>query len=106
MPWIRRNGNGDIAGITKWRNEEHTEFITEDAQEYLDLLEAKQAFKESEQIRATAIEVEKETSGLKKITVDQAYNFIDAKLDAASTAAQTKEALREILKEMIPFLLQ
>lgn len=55
--------------------------------------------------RRAEIETEKATSGLREVTVTEAFNYIDTQLDNATTAAQTKEAIRRILKRMVPYLL-
>jgi len=55
----------------------------------------------AEEQRITEIEIKKEASGLKRITVAQAHQYIDRKFDEANNAAQLKEAIREILKKMV-----
>lgn len=56
--------------------------------------------------RQNNIDTAQETSGLKHATVQQAYNYIDNTLDAASTAAEVKEAVRDIFKKIAVFLLK
>lgn len=56
--------------------------------------------------RAQDIEDAQDATGLKHVTVQQAYNYIDNTLDAASTAAEVKEAVRDIFKKVAVFLLR
>lgn len=61
--------------------------------------------KVAEEARRAGIEAERETAGLKKVTIQQAHTFIDNKLNAATTVTQVKEAVRDILKRMVPYIL-
>lgn len=60
---------------------------------------------DDEDARQEELELEKEASGLKQVTVTQARNWIDQQLDAASTVAQTREAIRKILHKMVVHIL-
>lgn len=59
----------------------------------------------AEGARVSGITTARETSGLKKITIEQAENWIDIQLDAATTVVQLREATRKILKKMVPHIL-
>ena len=56
--------------------------------------------------RLQEIAVAENAAGFKNITVAQAENWINNKIDNASTVAETKEAMREILLKMVPYLLK
>jgi acetylornithine deacetylase/succinyl-diaminopimelate desuccinylase-like protein len=60
---------------------------------------------QKEQIRIENISSEKETAGLKNVTVEQAYAFIDSRIDSATTVAQVKAAVKDILKRMVPYII-
>jgi hypothetical protein len=60
----------------------------------------------TEKQRSIDIKAERETAGLKNISIAQAHAFIDNQIDGASTIAETKEAIKAVLKKMIPYLLQ
>jgi hypothetical protein len=67
-----------------------------------------QILKEADEIeitRVSEVESEKETSGIKKITVVQAHNKIDQIFDEATTVAELKASTKIVLKKMIPFIL-
>ncbi len=55
--------------------------------------------------RATDVEAEKESAGLRQITVAQAHDKIDQIFDSASTVAQLKTATVLALKKIIPFVI-
>lgn len=61
---------------------------------------------QAETDRAQEIYEAQESTGLRHITVQQAYNYIDNTLNAATTATETKEAIRTIFKKIAVFLLK
>ena len=72
--------------------------ITPEKQAEKDAIEAVNA-------RSAEINDARETAGIKDVTIEQAHDFIDSRLDAAITAAEVKDAIRTILKKMIPYIL-
>lgn len=56
--------------------------------------------------RRVEVEAAQDNAGLRDISVAQAENYINNKIDSASTVAETKEAVKEILLKMVPYLLK
>ena len=55
--------------------------------------------------RLTDVETEKESAGLKQITITQAHSKIDQIFDEATTIAQLKVATKVALKKIIPYII-
>jgi len=55
--------------------------------------------------RKADIDVAVETQGLREVTILQADEWINSKLDAAMTVVAVKQAIREILLRMVPYIL-
>jgi hypothetical protein len=59
-----------------------------------------------ERQRVEEIKSGKETSGLKKITVQQAHDIIDNRINGATTAEEIKAEVAWLLKKMIVYILE
>lgn len=61
---------------------------------------------DSEKQRISEIEAEQSSSGMKKVTVSQARNYIDNQIDNAATVAEVKEAIKKVLKKMVVHIIK
>lgn len=60
---------------------------------------------EENDARKLKIKTEQDNSGLKSITVEQAIDFIDSKIDSADDLPSQINGIKTVLKKMIPFIL-
>ena len=103
--YIERS-NGDIVGFAARPQYEGQEVLAEDDQEIIDHFANQQAVKDIEENRLIEIEAEKDTVGLKQITLQQAYDKIDQIFAGATTVATTRDATITALKKMMPYILR
>ena len=98
--------NGSIINLYARPQYEGQEFLSENDQELIDHFANQQATKDIEESRINEIEVEKNTVGLKEITIQDAYDKIDQIFEGATTIAQLRTATVNVLKKMIPYILR
>ena len=76
-----------------------------DGSQYVVIDQAGKDVADAESVRVFDLETEKESVGLRKITVTQAHDKIDQIFDSATTVAQLKNATVLALKKIIPFVI-
>jgi len=103
--YIERD-NKNIVGLYARPQYEGQEKLAEDDQEIIDFFADKEVEENAEKIRIDEIEAEKDTSGLKEITVQQAHDKIDEIFSSATTIALLRAACIRAFKILVVFILK
>lgn len=106
MPYIFRDDDGNITGFSKFRATPEQEKIAPESDEWNDYLDSVTAKKDAEAQRIVDIESEKESSGLKNITVSEAHAKIDQIFADKTTVAQLRTACIKAFKILVAFVIK
>jgi len=103
--YIKRDDR-KIIGLFARPQYERQEVLAEDDQEIIDHFANQQAVEDIEKSRLAKIESEKNTAGLKNITVAQAHDKIDQLFLGATTVALLRAACIRAFKILVIFILK
>jgi len=103
--YIERD-NKNIVGLFTRPQYEGQEVLSEDDQEMIDHFANQKAVEDAEKNRIAEIEVEKDAAGLKKTTLQQAYDKIDQIFSRATTIALLRAACIRAFKILVVFILR
>lgn len=104
--FVDRDGNNNIINRFARPQYEGQERLDENDQELIDLDNIEQAAVGAMQTRQQEIETEKESAGLKGVTPQQAYAWIDNQFAGVADVSALRDKTIEVLKRMVPYILE